>query len=44
MAGSCAIIALIKDKKIYVANIGDSRALKIDSKGRTVQLSEDHKP
>lgn len=43
MAGSTAITVLIKDKKLYCANAGDSRA--IGSKnGALIQLSHDHKP
>ena len=44
-SGSCAVIVLIVDKKIYVANVGDSRALFSEKKGKNfVVVTEDHKP
>lgn len=30
--------------KYYVANIGDSRILKISQNGKFVQITNDHKP
>ena len=44
-SGSCAVIVLVVDKKIYVANVGDSRALFSENKGKNfVVVTEDHKP
>jgi len=44
-AGSCAIIVLVIDEMVYVANTGDSRAVMSVDGGKTVySLSEDHKP
>ena len=42
-SGSCAIVVMIIDKQIFVANTGDSRAIMCVSDGLTV-LSNDHKP
>lgn len=41
--GSTATVALVYDGKIYVANIGDSRAV-LASSNKSVPLSSDHKP
>jgi serine/threonine protein phosphatase PrpC len=41
--GSTGCVVLIKDNKIYCANTGDSRAV-MSVGGKTVALSEDHKP
>ena len=44
-SGSCAIVAIIFDNKIYIANIGDSRAIMSVNGGTKVkQLTVDHKP
>ncbi|CAO1385759.1 unnamed protein product [Diamesa hyperborea] len=43
MAGSTAISCMIKDKKLYCANAGDSRAVACKN-GQLVLLSNDHKP
>ncbi|EDW17145.2 probable protein phosphatase 2C T23F11.1 isoform X1 [Drosophila mojavensis] len=43
MAGSTACVVLIKDRRLYCANAGDSRAI-ASVGGATIALSEDHKP
>ena len=44
-AGSCAIIVLIVAEIVYIANVGDSRALLCMNQGRNFAvLSQDHKP
>ena len=44
-SGSCAVITLFVDDKIYVANVGDSRALFSEDNGANyVEITEDHKP
>lgn len=42
-AGCTANVVLIRDKKIYIANAGDSRSL-LYKAGKVTRLSEDHKP
>lgn len=42
--GTTAITALICDGMLYVANVGDSRAMILDKHGKAVAMSEDHKP
>ncbi|KAK3769916.1 hypothetical protein RRG08_048127 [Elysia crispata] len=44
LSGSTAIIAFQKNNNLIVANIGDSRAIMCDLKGKITQLSTDHKP
>lgn len=41
--GSTAIMALIKGGRIYIGNVGDSRAV-LSQNGLAVALSQDHKP
>lgn len=41
--GSTGLVAIIRDNKILVANVGDCRALVV-SNGRPIQMSTDHKP
>ena len=41
--GSTAVVALIVNGKIYIANVGDSRAMLLVN-GRVIQLSKDAKP
>ena len=41
--GSTAIVALIANDHIYVANAGDSRCV-LSSDRKAVELSKDHKP
>lgn len=44
-SGSCAIVALVVDDVVYVANLGDSRAVLSRNSGKeVVVLSKDHKP
>ena len=44
-SGSCALVALIFDNKIYIANIGDSRAIMSSNGGTKIKaLTNDHKP
>lgn len=42
-SGSTAVVALLKDNKIYVANAGDSRCI-ISKNGEVFEMSIDHKP
>ncbi|XP_072180226.1 protein phosphatase 1L-like [Diadema setosum] len=44
MAGSTVLVALVTDSDVIVANVGDSRGVMCDHKGKTVPLSYDHKP
>jgi len=45
VSGSCALIALIVDNKIYLANIGDSRAiLSLENGTKYRPITIDHKP
>lgn len=44
-SGSCANVVLIVNDMIYVANVGDSRAiLSVDCGSQIAMLSRDHKP
>ena len=44
-SGSCAVIIIIIDKKIYVANVGDSRGvLSLNYGKKYLVITEDHKP
>ena len=44
-SGSCAIVVLIIEKRCYVANVGDSRAILSGNNGiKTYALSRDHRP
>ncbi|EDW73456.2 uncharacterized protein Dwil_GK16640 [Drosophila willistoni] len=43
MAGSTAVVVLIKEKRLYCANAGDSRAMAMIG-GKPHALSVDHKP
>lgn len=42
-AGSTAVVALLKQGHLWVANAGDSRCMLI-SAGRAIELTHDHKP
>ena len=44
-SGSCCIIAMIVKDEVYIANVGDSRAIMSRSSGKIIEaLSRDHKP
>ena len=44
-SGSCALVAVVFDNKIYIGNIGDSRAIMSINGGTKIkQLTLDHKP
>ena len=44
-SGSCAIVTLIVEKRIFIVNVGDSRAIMSSDGGNyCVNLSLDHKP
>ena len=44
-SGSCAIVMLVIDDKVWIANTGDSRAVISSNKGESFsQITNDHKP
>ncbi|XP_058447964.1 protein phosphatase 1L isoform X2 [Malaya genurostris] len=43
-AGTTALIAVMHNTKLIVANVGDSRGVMCDLKGNAIPLSFDHKP
>ena len=44
-SGSCALVCIIVENKIYIANIGDSRAIiSINNGNKVKELTIDHKP
>ena len=43
-SGSTALVAMVTNTDLIVANVGDSRGVMCDKDGNTVALSEDHKP
>lgn len=44
-SGSCAIIVLLVENAVYVANVGDSRAVMSAAGGQKLfVLSRDHRP
>ncbi|XP_043115369.1 protein phosphatase, Mg2+/Mn2+ dependent, 1Lb [Puntigrus tetrazona] len=43
-AGTTCLVALLSEKELTVANVGDSRAVLCDQDGNAVPLSHDHKP
>ena len=47
MSGTTATVAVIRDKKLYISHVGDSRAILGVQEGNTVKsqlLIRDHKP
>ncbi|KAJ8964783.1 hypothetical protein NQ317_010019 [Molorchus minor] len=44
VAGTTALIAMLEDHRLVVANVGDSRGVMCDGKGNAIPLSFDHKP
>lgn len=45
MSGSCALVCLVIDNAVYIANVGDSRAVLSKHKGReAAAITMDHKP
>lgn len=42
--GTTCLVALLSDKELIVANVGDSRGVLCDKNGNAVPLSHDHKP
>lgn len=44
-AGSCALVTLIIDQKLYIINVGDSRAVaSLRNGAEQLALTVDHKP
>lgn len=43
-AGTTCLVALLSDKELIVANVGDSRGVLCDKNGNAIALSHDHKP
>ena len=44
-SGSCAIIIIIVDSNIYIANVGDSRCLlSMNNGNQYIEVTKDHKP
>lgn len=44
VAGTTALVAIVHNHQLIVANVGDSRGVICDAKGNAVPLSFDHKP
>lgn len=44
LSGTTCLIALLSDKDLTVANVGDSRGVLCDKDGNAIPLSHDHKP
>ncbi|KAK3589923.1 hypothetical protein CHS0354_034940 [Potamilus streckersoni] len=44
ISGTTALIAIVRDRMLTVANVGDSRGVICDKNGKTIPLSFDHKP
>ncbi|KAM9733745.1 protein phosphatase, Mg2+/Mn2+ dependent, 1Lb [Menidia menidia] len=43
-AGTTCLVALLSEKELTVANVGDSRGVLCDKHGNAIPLSHDHKP
>lgn len=44
-SGSCALVMIIVENRIFIANLGDSRAIMSLNKGeKIIQITNDHKP
>ncbi|CAH0404683.1 unnamed protein product [Chilo suppressalis] len=44
VAGTTALIAIMENNHLIVANVGDSRGVMCDSRGNAIPVSFDHKP
>ncbi|XP_059914468.1 protein phosphatase 1L isoform X2 [Gadus macrocephalus] len=44
IGGTTCLVALLSDRELTVANVGDSRGVLCDKDGNAVALSHDHKP
>lgn len=44
VAGTTALIAIMEDGNLIVANVGDSRGVMCDARGNAIPVSFDHKP
>lgn len=44
LVGTTCLVALLSDRELTVANVGDSRGVLCDKDGNAVALSHDHKP
>lgn len=44
IAGTTALLSILHNQKLVVANVGDSRGVMLDHKGNVIPLSFDHKP
>lgn len=44
IAGTTALMTILHNGKLIVANVGDSRGVMLDHKGNAIPLSFDHKP
>ncbi|XP_039763751.1 protein phosphatase 1L [Pararge aegeria] len=44
VAGTTALIAILENNHLIVANVGDSRGVMCDSRGNAIPVSFDHKP
>lgn len=44
LSGTTCLVAVVTDKELTVANVGDSRGVLCDKDGNAIPLSHDHKP